>query len=395
MKLKYKKQLVEKLKGMSDIRKHKHKIQYPLHEIVFMTLFSIIKGNTIFKDMHSWMIFNKNDKFLKKLFNYKKDETINIPSVASLHRILMNINNEELELIFRDYFSPFVNMKNIALDGKWLRGSDINGQYVVEPHQAVMNILCKDTKIVFGHVHINKDKKSEIPIFKDLLDEGFFSKNGQIFTFDALTTQVPILNHINSDGNRYIAKVKGNQLNLKKDVIFKINEFVNPTQTYEDTDTTLIENNKSVKRKVEIYQNLGADIVLYHSDFKNIQTLICITKEITNFKTQLVKTTTQYLIANFKTTALEFHDKILQHWAIETYHYHLDMLTGEDHHICYKNPFAISILRSFSINLLQLFLNKYKDQKDILPTGRVIMADIKRNCIHDTQFALDLFEMKY
>jgi len=395
MKLKYKKQLIEKLKGMTDVRKHQHKIQYLLHEIVFMTLFAIMKGNVIFKDIQSWMIFNKNDKFLKKLFNYKKDETIPIPSVASLHRILMNVPNEELELIFRNYFAPFVNNKNVALDGKWLRGSDIDGQYTQESHQAVMNILCKDTKIVFGHVHINKFKKSEIPIFKDLLDEGFFSKNGQIFTFDALTTQVPILNHINSDGNRYIAKVKGNQLNLKKDVISKINEFVNPTQTYEDTDITLTENNKSVKRVVKVYQNLGADIVLYHSDFKNIQTLIEITKEITDLKTKLVKTTTQYLIANFKTTALEFHTKILHHWAIETYHYHLDMLTGEDHHICYKNPFAISILRSFSINLLQLFLNKYKDQKNILPTGKVIMADIKRNCVHDTQFALDLFEMKY
>ena len=100
MKLKYKKQLIEKLKGMTDVREHQHKIQYPLHEIVFMTLFAIMKGNVIFRDMQSWMIFNKNDKFLKKLFNYKKNESISIPSIASLHRILMNIPNEELELIF-------------------------------------------------------------------------------------------------------------------------------------------------------------------------------------------------------------------------------------------------------------------------------------------------------
>ena len=395
MKLKNKKKLLEKLRGMTDFRKHSHKIVFPLNEVVFMTLFALIKGNVTFKDIYGWMVFQKDNKYLKKLFNYKKDEHINIPSRATLHRILINIVNEELEMIFREFFTPFIDEKNVALDGKWLRGSDIDGQYVKEKHQAVMNIMCKDTKIVFGHVLLNKDKKSEIPAFTDLLEEEFFSKNGQILSFDALTTQIPILNKINEQGNYFIAKVKNNQLNLKNQVIEKINEFVNPTEVYKDTSITLTENNKSVKREVEIYQNIGADIVLYHSDFKNIQTLIKVTKETTNLKTQIVTITEQYLIANFKTTALEFHNKILQHWTIETYHYHLGMLTREDNHIAYKNPFCVSILRSFTINLYQLFLNVYKNQTDILPTGKVIMADIKRNCIHDTQFAFDLFEMKY
>ncbi len=395
MKLMYKKRLLEKLKGMTDVREHSHKIVYPLHEVVFMTLFALIKGNVTFKDILGWMIFQKNDKYLKKLFNYKKDEYIPIPSKASLHRILINIVNEELEMIFRDFFISFIDEKNVALDGKWLRGSDIDGQYVQEHHQAVLNILCKDTKIVFGHVLLNKDKKSEIPAFTDLLEQEFFSKNGQVLSFDALTTQIPILNKINDQGNFYIAKVKGNQLNLKNQVISKINEFVNPTDTYEDDSIGITENNKCVKRIVGIYQNIGADLVLFQNNFKNIQTLIKVTKETTDLKTKIVKITTQYLIANFKTTAVDFHNKILQHWAIEIYHYHLDMLTKEDDHIAYKNPFCMSILRSFTINLYQMFLNVYKNKTDILPTGKVIMADIKRNCIHDTQFAFDLFEMKY
>lgn len=395
MKLMFKKRLVEKLKGLTDYRIHRHKIKFPLHEVVFMTLFAMIKGNVTYEDIFNWMLFNKNDKFLKKLFNYKRDEYIKIPSEASLHRILINVDNDEFEEIFRDFFAPFINNKNIALDGKWLRGSDIDGQYVQEPHQAVMNILCKDTAIVFGHVHLNKDKKSEIPAFTDLLEEEFFSKNKQIFTFDALTTQVPILNKINKDGNYYIAKTKGNQLNLKKAVISKINEFVNPTDTYEDRSIGVTENNKSIKRKVEIYQNLGADLVLYDSKFENIQTLIKVTKESTNLTTKKVTTTTQYLIANFKTSALEFHNKILQHWVIETYHYHLDMLTKEDNHIAFKNCFAMSILRSFTINLYQLFLNKYKGQTHVMPQYKTTMANIRRSCIHDSQFAFDLFEMKY
>jgi len=395
MKLKYKKQLLEKLKGMTDVRKHSHKIEYPLHEVVFMTLFAMLRGNVIYDDIVFWMLLQKNDKYLKKLFNYKKDEYIPIPSRATLQRILVNVINNELEVIFREYFKPFIDEKNTAVDGKWLNGSDIDGQYVKEPHQAVLNILCKDTKIVYGHVLLSKDKKSEIPAFKDLLEQEFFSKNGQVLSFDALTTQIPIIDHINKQGNFYIAKVKGNQLNLKRDVISKINEFVNPTEVYEDDSLGIAENNKCIKRTTEIYQNLGADLVLFHKDFKNIQSLIKVIKETTDLTTKVVKTTEQYLIANFKTTAEDFHNKILQHWAIETYHYHLDMLTKEDNHIAYKNPFCMSILRSFTINLYQLFLNKYKGQTYVLPSYKTTMANIKRACIHDAQFAFDLFEMKY
>ncbi len=92
-----------------------------------------------------------------------------------------------------------------------------------------------------------------------------------------------------------------------------------------------------------------------HSDFKNIQTIIKLTKTTITNKTGEVKTRVQYLIANFKTTAIEFKEKILQHWRVETYHYHLDELTCEDDHIAYIDSYSIAILRSFSRLLLKPF----------------------------------------
>jgi hypothetical protein len=99
-------------------------------------------------------------------------------------------------------------------------------------------------------------------------------------------------------------------------------------------------------------------------------------------------------MANFKTTAKEFHQKILQHWRVETYHYHLDMLTEEDNHIAHKEPFSIAILRSFTVNLYQLFLNKFKNKK-VLPTGKTIMVDIKRNSQYCDDFTAKLIELEY
>jgi len=391
MKYLQKKKLLKQLETIKDFRRHREKIIYPLSEILFMTLFSLIKGDTTFSEIHLSLSFNKDNKIYKKLFGKSK---IRIPSRSTLHRILMNTSNDGLEVIFRDYFSKYVVKNNIAVDGKWLRGSDVKGQYSEQSHKLVLNILDKDAKIVMGHKFIENDKSHEIPAFTEILKDKSFCNEGQIFTFDALMTQVDILNTINTQKNKYIAKVKGNQKLLKDKVILISNNFVNPIETYTDSKLYKTENsNKSVKRTVDIFQNKDTNIVMYHDKFENIQTIIRVTKESTNLISGEIKTTIEHLIANFKTTAEDFYNKILQHWRVETYHYHLDMLTKEDDHISYVNPFSISILRGFAINLYQLYFNKNKDNKilDAIPTT---MANIKHICQRDDNFTSDIFELK-
>jgi len=389
MKLKKKKQLLEQLKKIPDFRVDKYKILYPLEQILFMTLFALLKGANTFKEIHIWMEYAKSNKILKKVFAVKK---INIPSKSTLHRILINVDNDDLEIIFREYFEKHITKKNIAIDGKWLNGSDVNAQYTQQSHQAILNVLDKDTKIVFAHKFLDHTKKSEIPAFTELLKDKFFTSESQLFSFDALLTQYEILNTINEQKNFYIAKVKGNQKLLKEKVIFTANNFHMPTDSYEDSKLGVIERDTRVTRTVDVFQNRDCDIVMHHSNFKNIQSIIKVTKESTNIKTGKVKTTIEYLIANYKASAQEFRDKLLQHWRVETYHYHLDMLMEEDDHIAYINPFSISILRSFALNLYQLFFNKYRDKK-ILFGSKPTMANIGHACRYDDDLVSDLLEI--
>jgi len=390
MKIRQKKRLLKLLEGIEDFRRHRDQIVYPLHEILFMSLFALVKGDTTFSEIHFTMSINKDNKIFKKLFGKKK---IRIPSRSTLHRILMNTNNDELEVVFREYFKKYVDKQDIAVDGKWLRGSDINGQYTQESHKLVLNVLDKKSKIVMGHKFIENGKSHEIPSFTEILKDKSFCNDGQIFTFDALMTQVDILNTINTQKNKYIAKVKGNQKLLKNKVILTTNDFLNPIETYEDTKLYKTENsNKSVVRTVDIFYNRDTNIVMYHDKFENIQTIIRVTKESTNLLTKKITTTIEYLIANFKTTAEEFYNKILQHWRVETYHYHLDTLTKEDDHICYVNPFSISILRSFTVNLYQLYFNIYKGTK-ILDMIDTTMANIKKYTQRSDNFISDIFEL--
>jgi len=338
------------------------------------------------------MTYNDNNDILKQIF---EKEEIKIPSKSTLHSLLTNTDNNALEKVFREFFFPFTTQENVAIDGKWLRGSDINGQYTQERHKAILNILDKDIKIVFAHKFLDKKKSSEITALKEVLrDDDIFSDEQQIFSFDALLTQSEILNEIDRQNNRYIAKLKDNQQKLKEKAIATIEKFNEPTDMVDDEDSYLTEHNQRVSRKVEVFQNKSTDLVMFHESFNNIQSLVKVTKTLTSPITGEVKITTQYLMANFKTTAKEFHQKILQHWRVETYHYHLDMLMEEDNHIAYKEPFSIAILRSFSVNLYQLFLNANRDKK-VLPTGKTIMADIKRACHHRDDFSAKLFELEY
>jgi predicted transposase YbfD/YdcC len=387
MKLKNKKRLFEEFKSIPDFRTHRHKIQYPLEEILFLTLFALLQGVSEYRAIHTWCIYNANSKIFKRIFDKRH---VRVPSFSTLHMILSNVDNNALELIFREFFKKYSTYDNLAVDGKWLNGSDISGQYIEESHKAVLNILDKDKKIVVGHQLLSKDKKSEIPAMVTMLQDKSFYLKGQIFSFDALLTQVEILDLINTQENFYIAKVKGNQKLLKEKVVFTANGFRNPTYSY-TSPLFETENNKSVKRFVEVFQDRSCNVVMYHNDFKNIQSIIKITKETIDLKTGVIKTKVEYLIANFKTNAKEFHDKILQHWHIETYHYYLDTLTMEDKHIAYINPFSVSILRSFTINLYQLFLNLNKGGQ--INKTNIGMAAIKRASMHDIDFTSELFEI--
>ena len=205
------------------------------------------------------MEFNSDNKIFLKLFNKKK---IDIPCESTLHRILVNTDNEALEKVFVNFFAKYVKKKNIAVDGKWLNGSDVNGQYTKEDHKMIFNIFDKDSKIVLAHKFLKKGKLSEIPAFKELLKDDTFNQGGQIFSFDALMTQVDILDTINNANNKYIAKVKSNQKALKDKIELTISSFKNPTEIYEDT---YMERNLNVKRKIEIYTNSDCNIVLYDS----------------------------------------------------------------------------------------------------------------------------------
>ncbi len=104
----------------------------------------------------------------------------------------------------------------------------------------------------------------------------------------------------------------------------------------------------------------------------HIKTIIRIDKIIytTNKKTGEIKetSTTSFAITNFINSAKFFHDLALNHWKVETMHFHKDKSLNEDLHTANINPMTMTILRSFVINILHL--NKVKSIKTQLLENR-------------------------
>ena len=172
-------------------------------------------------------------------------------------------------------------MDSVSLhDGKWLNGSDVNGQYLKSSHKSVLHIFDKDSKIALGHKFMEKSKLSEIPALNEILKDKTFSNSGQIYTMDALHTQINTLNTINDNDEYYLAKVKGNQKLLNNKIISTIGLFNKPIDTY-TSPLWQEEGNKSVTRTVDIFQNLDSNIVMYHKDFK-------VSHSITTPKTNII-----------------------------------------------------------------------------------------------------------
>ena len=155
-----------------------------------------------------------------------------------------------------------------------------------------------------------------------------------------------------TNDNNYYSKLKGNQKKLLEKAI-KISNTKTPTDIYiSDLNK---EGKDLVKRKVSTFTN---DCCFYHNKMTHIKTIIRIDKTIhtINKKTGEIKETltTAFAIANFKDDAKFFYDMQLNHWKVETMHFHKDKSLYEDLHTANINPMTMTILRSFVINIVKV-----------------------------------------
>lgn len=127
--------------------------------------------------------------------------------------------------------------------------------------------------------------------------------------------------------------------------------------------TQIEQSGDTIEREVFVYNNFTFP---WSGIF--IHTVIRLDKSINGGEWQ-----THYYISNDRGDAQYFLEKILQEWSVETMHFYKDCALGEDSCKTNKGAFALSILRSFVINILHL--NKVKNIARQIIDNRYSLAE--------------------
>lgn len=143
------------------------------------------------------------------------------PSQPTLHRLLRNIDVDQLELVLGPWLQQVRAAWNqhathwldgIAIDGKTLRGARRLG--AADAH--LVSAFCQRRGLTLGQVAV-PDPTNELGAISPLLTH--LALAGETVTFDALFTQTTVAQQVVQQGGAYLMVVKGNQRGLLDGII--------------------------------------------------------------------------------------------------------------------------------------------------------------------------------
>ena len=298
-------------------RTTKGNFQYPLEEILFLTISSIISG--WFEEWEDIIYFGENNlTWLQKFHPYKNG----IPSHDVLNKLFNRLDTEEFNNCFMKWVNSIATESDgsvVAIDGKTIRGVASN---IGDSKLHIVSAFCTKNGLSLGQVKVN-DKSNEITAIPELLN--LIAIRGCIITIDAMGCQKEIAKKIIKKEADYILMVKENQAELKEQIekIFRIQK-AEASDIEEDFGHGRIE-----KRTCEVITKL--DFLDTKENWVGLSSIIKITSERIIKKTDTYSSETRYYISSLLEKAKLINNSIRSHWAVENnLHWSLDVIMKED-----------------------------------------------------------------
>lgn len=328
-----------------------------------------------------------------------------IASLATVSRILGNIDEEIFCLAFIEWMTGILNTKgiNIAIDGKALRGSTEKIRNRKTPY--ILNVIDTATALVIAQLPI-AEKENEITAIPKLLK--LLNIQESLVTIDAIGTVQSVIDTINEKEADYLLTVKkGNPLTYQETKemfaeLGKENERITAhpgqTVTYEkqmdsyDVFKTIEKNRSRMEyRTMQICHN--TDLITLCKKQKEIKTVGWLEqvripmekdkdgKDITPAYEDFIKNGTVRrprittgddltddihqvgLISSREMSAQETLKIKRNHWKIEnSLHYVLDGLFREDRSSARKSKNNLAVIRKIAYNLLRIAIFREKTE---------------------------------
>lgn len=343
--------------SLSDPRRtDKGNYFYPLHEILFLSISAVVSGADGWTTIHE---FGKTKlEWLRKFFPYKNG----IPSHDVLGKLFAKLDNKEFTKCFSEWINSISKITKgevVAIDGKTIKKSNTSKSplHVVSAY-ASGNKLCLGQEVV-------DEKSNEITAIPKLLK--LLEIKNCIVTIDAMGCQKKIAKEIIRKKADYLLMVKGNQQNLSEQVRKLFDKGTIADQNVEiDSGHGRVET-----RTCQVITDLT--FLDGKEEWKNLNSIACITSERYNKKTDKTSTEKRYYISSLTGKAEIINNAVRKHWTVENnLHWSLDVLFKEDSSLKKKGNSAINF--NIILKLALAMLENEKSRKISKPAKRLAAA---------------------
>ncbi len=354
---------------IKDFRKRQSKIEYPLMEVLFLTIVAIGIGAESWEDIE--VFGQQNIEVLRQYLPYSNGT----PSDDTVRIIMSGISKAELNGALYKYFRPSLKSgESIAIDGKTLCGSRKGDDSALHSVSA----FATKSSITFSQV-ATKGKGNEINAIAELLD--LIDIKGHVVTIDAIGTQKKIVTQIVEKGGDYVIALKRNQVALFNQVEELLNLAKVSYQNYSSHNTKEKAHGRSEERVCTVVHDV--DYLFAAKQWAGLRSIIKV--DYHSDKQGKRQSFSRYFISSCNKTAEEMMDIIRDHWKIEnTSHWVLDVVLNEDRSRINNDNGAANMacIRRFTLNILGAIKHRYGHRRMSRPLLRKLMC-WSPNVLHD------------
>lgn len=354
--------------------------KYPLFYILFIALCTFITGGRNFYEMAEYAEYNK--EFIDKITGFSPNTSPSHDTFNRIFKLLDPYHMNDLLLETVEYLTINIDkndgIEHLACDGKYLRGSLDNNDRM----QGILHIWSSKYGITICKEPINI-KSNEITAIPKALEK--INLKNCVVTFDSLNTQKSIIELIDNKNGFYLAPIKDNHSKAHSEIELKLNDYMIKNKPIEescskghgrietrkmwyDDDISWFQDRSKWKglngfvaietERTDIATELEIYRVMHQAKKEN--------KNITRDEATILATKTSKTLTCYLTNISKDNEKLLDiklsHWNVETEHYYLDVIMGEDSNRTKdKNAaYNLSVMRTCALNAIKLFRNKNK-----------------------------------
>lgn len=292
------------------------KVLHPMRNIVFIVLVGALNGLDGWEEIADFAEYRRD--FLEKYL----DLSNGIPTDDALRRFFQNLNPKSFQKRFISWTSSIVHDvedKVVSIDGKRIRkASEMNDRNPIH----IVSAWLSENEMTLGQLKVS-EKTNEITAIPQLIE--ILDLKGATVTIDAMGCQTEIVEKIADARADYVIGLKGNQPSLLEDAKLTCSKF-RPDRVLSTTDCG---HGRVEERKYLFYKDLS--LVRDTEKWKGLQMVVKVETRQTDKKTGKETSDARYFITSHDDDMADrVAYSIRRHWAIESMHWQLDVVFGED-----------------------------------------------------------------